>query len=79
MKDQSARIRTGTAPPMPPPGDRDPRIGVDLAHLRGLEARARRISFLPRQPSGSVLNGRHASRLRGRGLNFEELRDYQPS
>jgi uncharacterized protein (DUF58 family) len=25
-----------------------------------------------------VLNGRHASRLRGRGLNFEELRDYLP-
>jgi uncharacterized protein (DUF58 family) len=26
-----------------------------------------------------VLNGRHASRLRGRGLNFEELREYTPS
>jgi len=25
------------------------------------------------------LKGRHASRLRGRGLNFEELRDYLPS
>ena len=34
------------------------------------------ISFLPRQPARSVLNGRHASRLRGRGLNFEELRNY---
>lgn len=79
MKDQAARIRTGTATPVPPSGSSDPRIGVDLSHLRRLEARAKRISFLPRQPSGSVLNGRHASRLRGRGLNFEELRDYLPA
>lgn len=55
----------------------DPRIHVDLAHLRSMERHARRISFLPRQPARSALNGRHASRLRGRGLNFEELRNYQ--
>ena len=35
-------------------------------------------SFLPRQPIHNVLSGRHASRLRGRGLNFEELRNYLP-
>ena len=56
----------------------DPRIHVSLAHLRSLEGPARGLSFLPRQPSASSLNGRHASRLRGRGLNFEELRDYLP-
>ncbi len=33
-------------------------------------------SFLPRQPVHSLLTGRHASRLRGRGLEFEELRHY---
>ena len=54
----------------------DPRIHVTLDHLRDLEGRARDLSFLPRQASASVLNGRHASRLRGRGLNFEEMRDY---
>lgn len=43
-----------------------------------LGGQARGLSLLPRQPSGSVLNGRHTSRLRGRGLNFEELRDYMP-
>jgi uncharacterized protein (DUF58 family) len=79
MKDRAARIRTGTGHNVPEGGGPDARISVDLAHLRGLELQARRISFLPRQPSGSILNGRHASRLRGRGLNFEELRDYQPS
>ncbi len=80
MQDRAARIRTGT---LPPSGLReaalDPRISVDLGHLRGLEARAKALTFLPRQPARSALNGRHASRLRGRGLNFEELRDYLPS
>ncbi len=56
----------------------DPRVHVSLAGLRALEGDARRLSFLPRQPARSVLNGRHASRLRGRGLNFEELRTYLP-
>ncbi len=56
----------------------DARIQVSLAHLRSLQGAARGLSFLPRQPASSVLNGRHASRLRGRGLNFEEMRDYLP-
>ncbi|WP_299356034.1 DUF58 domain-containing protein [uncultured Shimia sp.] len=59
------------------PDIRDRRIHTDLAHLRSLAQAARALSFLPRQPARSALNGRHASRLRGRGLNFEELRNYQ--
>jgi uncharacterized protein (DUF58 family) len=74
----SARLRTGTAPVAPTAPDLDARVSVSLAHLRTLESRARGLTFLPRQPARSVLNGRHASRLRGRGLNFEELRDYLP-
>ncbi|MFA3917008.1 DUF58 domain-containing protein [Ruegeria hyattellae] len=54
----------------------DPRIHVSADHLRRLGGQARAISLLPRQPAGSILNGRHASRLRGRGLDFEELRGY---
>lgn len=78
--DRAARIRTGTLRETPQVAeDIDPRVSVDLAHLRGLEGRAKSLSFLPRQPARSALNGRHASRMRGRGLNFEELRDYQPS
>ncbi|WP_122072319.1 DUF58 domain-containing protein [Pseudophaeobacter sp. EL27] len=57
-------------------GSRDPRIHVDLAHLRGLKGRGRAISFRLRQPSHSILNGQHASKIKGRGLNFEELRHY---
>lgn len=50
-------------------------IGLDGLIL--LKSEARGFSFLPRQPVGSLLAGRHASRLRGRGLAFEELRHYQ--
>ena len=56
----------------------DPRIHTDLTHLAGLEARARGFDFLPRQPVGSVLSGRRAARVRGRGLEFEEIRAYLP-
>ena len=56
----------------------DPRVYVDLDALVRLQFEAQGFSFLPRQPVHSVLYGRHASRLRGRGLNFEELRGYLP-
>lgn len=53
-------------------------VYVSLAQLLALEFKARDLSFLARQPQGSILAGNHASRLRGRGLNFDELRRYQP-
>lgn len=53
-------------------------VYVSLAQLIALEFKARDLSFLARQPRGSILAGNHASRLRGRGLNFDELRRYQP-
>lgn len=58
--------------------EQDDRVAASLAHLRALEFSARGFSFLPRQPVRSILSGQHASRLRGRGLNFEELRHYRP-
>ncbi len=60
---------------MPAP---DPRIHSDLARLAGLEDRARGFDFLPRQPVGSALSGRRAARVRGSGLEFEEIRVYLP-
>ncbi|GAB5439133.1 DUF58 domain-containing protein [Falsiruegeria mediterranea] len=54
------------------------RVHTTTDQLRRLGPLSRGISLLPRQPARSILNGRHASRLRGRGLNFEELRDYLP-
>ncbi len=53
-------------------------VYVDLGDLARLEYKASGFSFLPRQPVHSLLSGRHASRMRGRGLNFEEIRRYLP-
>ncbi|MFO7733971.1 MAG: DUF58 domain-containing protein [Candidatus Aminicenantes bacterium] len=52
------------------------RVFIGLEDLIRLKADARGFSFLPRQPVTSLLAGRRASRLRGRGLDFEELRPY---
>lgn len=54
------------------------RTHPSLEDLVRLQFDARNFSLLPRQPVSSLLSGRHASRLRGRGLMFEELRDYRP-
>ena len=55
-----------------------PGVYADLAELVRMKFRTRGFSFLPRQPVHSILAGRHASRLRGRGLNSEEIRRYLP-
>jgi uncharacterized protein (DUF58 family) len=54
------------------------RAYVELADLLKLRYQAQGFSYLPRQPIHSLLSGTHASRLRGRGLNFEEIRTYLP-
>lgn len=56
----------------------DGSVYVSLDHLVRLEHRAHGLSFLPRQSRRSVLAGRHTSRMRGRGLDFEEIRAYVP-
>ena len=55
----------------------DHQVYADLARLIAMQHQASGFSFLPRQPVHSILAGRHSSRLRGRGLNFEELRHYR--
>ena len=58
--------------------DRPPGVYANLDDLIRIQFKARNFSFLPQQPVTSVLSGRYASRLRGRGLNFEEIRRYLP-
>jgi uncharacterized protein (DUF58 family) len=53
-------------------------VYATAADLAALQPAARDFSFLPRQPIHSLLSGRHGSRVRGRGLAFEELRQYFP-
>jgi len=61
-----------------PSDTRPPGAYANLDELIRIQFKARDFSFKPQQPVTSILSGRYASRLRGRGLNFEELRRYQP-
>lgn len=53
-------------------------IYANLNDLRRLKYLAKGFSFSPNQPANSALSGKNSSKLRGRGLNFEELRHYRP-
>lgn len=53
-------------------------IYADLNQLKALQYKAVGFNFTPNQPINSVLSGKNVSKLRGRGLNFEELRHYRP-
>ncbi|WP_454764338.1 DUF58 domain-containing protein [Cupriavidus campinensis] len=75
--DFAARDRTHANAPAPRSGV-TPGVHVDVAALAALEAVARDFHFRTRQPVHSLLSGRHGSRVRGRGLAFEELRLYLP-
>jgi len=66
-------MNTRPMAPAPAPG-----VYVSLDELAQLGPAARGIGFRSRQPARSVLSGRRASRLRGPGLDFDELRAYQP-
>ncbi|MHA7130551.1 DUF58 domain-containing protein [Algoriphagus namhaensis] len=53
-------------------------IFISLKELLGMEHLARQFSFAAsRQKVSSILGGKHASKLRGRGLDFEEVRMYE--
>lgn len=65
------------APPDRHGDERSARAHVSVEGLVRLRHGSHGFTLLPRQPVHSILTGRHASRLRGRGLNFEELRHYR--
>jgi len=57
----------------------DPAVYVDWLQLTALEHSARSVRWPPQTASSrSLLAGRHGSRVRGRGLDFIELRQYLP-
>ena len=64
--------------PLKQPASLNDAVHVPISRLMQLEHKAKNLSLLPKQPARGVLSGRHNSRLRGRGLNFEELRHYRP-
>ena len=56
---------------------KDPNVFLTLEHLLQFEWLNTVLNFnVGQQKSNSVLSGRYASRLRGRGLDFEEARPY---
>lgn len=58
-------------------GAKNAGVYSSLDDLMRLQFKARGFTFLPHQPIHSVLTGRHGSRIRGRGFDFEEIRAYQ--
>jgi hypothetical protein len=61
MRDIAARTRAGLTDRPSAAAPEDPRVHVGVGHLRGLEPRAKALTFLPRQPARSVLNGAFCS------------------
>ncbi|MEZ5571846.1 MAG: DUF58 domain-containing protein [Halioglobus sp.] len=57
--------------------NRDNRVYCNLDQLLALKQQASYIKFDARYRPAGLLAGRHRSRLRGRGMNFEELRGYR--
>lgn len=54
-------------------------VFISLQELLKMEYVARRFSLLSRkQRVKTILGGKHASKLRGRGIDFEEVRNYVP-
>ncbi|WP_281646201.1 DUF58 domain-containing protein [Parendozoicomonas sp. Alg238-R29] len=51
---------------------------TNLEELTRLSAPARRISLFRPGPAKALMSGGHQSRIRGRGMDFEEFRGYQP-
>lgn len=54
-----------------------PNVYAELSELCRLRYATSGFSLLPRQPIHSLLAGQHTSKLRGRGLDFDEIKPYQ--
>ena len=78
MRNLAIRKDTSRAADQQTRQNEDERVYASLAHLVRMAHKASGFSFLPRQPLHSLLSGRHAAKVRGRGLNFEEIRAYLP-
>ncbi len=53
-------------------------VSTDLNDLMRFEYMVQSGKILPDRPIYSILVGRHAAKMRGRGLDFEEVRTYVP-
>ncbi|OUS16954.1 hypothetical protein A9Q88_05740 [Gammaproteobacteria bacterium 50_400_T64] len=53
-------------------------VVASVADLAKLRFAARELTLFPQRPVKSALNGTRSSRFRGRGMDFDEVRPYQP-
>lgn len=53
-------------------------IHIDLNELISARFAAQRMRFVPRTSARAARGGGHTSRFRGRGIDFDEVRAYQP-
>ncbi|MBZ9656352.1 DUF58 domain-containing protein [Phyllobacterium lublinensis] len=60
------------------PQDSTGGVYVSVEQLAALESTARDLAFIQKNAVQQPLTGRHNSKMRGRGLTFEELREYLP-
>ena len=65
-------VNTGPLPS--PPAS----VVASIADLAKLRFAARELSLFPQRAVKSALNGTRSSRFRGRGMDFDEVRPYQP-
>lgn len=63
-----------SSPSSSPPGS----VVASIADLAKLRFAARELSLFPQRAVKSALNGTRSSRFRGRGMDFDEVRPYQP-
>lgn len=66
------RVWGGEQPP------EDDGVHLHLEHLVALRQQAIRFHLVPRRGAGSPLAGGYRALFRGRGMDFDELRGYQP-
>jgi uncharacterized protein (DUF58 family) len=59
-------------------GNGDERVGITPGGLLALRGLTRRLALAQRRASAAAMSGPQRAAPRGRGLDFEELREYQP-
>ena len=60
------------------PGQLRANVAASTTALVRLRHAAKELTLFPRLPPRAIMAGGHRSRLRGRGMDFDEVRPYQP-
>ena len=78
LLDRLRPLTNAAAPDAPTAAVLNPATQVTLRQLLDLQHHAGRFDLARRQPARAQLAGNHQSRFRGRGMDYQESRNYQP-